>query len=52
MKNAFCFILKLFFFLTRYLWLDFKDKNNFEIDDITAWLTNNYNSHIAQYLPN
>ena len=25
---------------------------NFEIHDVTAWLTNNYNTHITQYLPN
>ena len=27
-----------------------KDKVHFESDDVTAWLTNNYNTHIAQYL--
>ena len=27
------------------------DKVNFEIDDVTAWLKNNYSTHIAQYLP-
>ena len=32
--------------------LDQKDKVNFEIHDVTAWLTSNYNTHIAQYLPN
>ena len=31
-------------------WLDEKDKLNFKIYDVTTWLTNNYNSHIAQYL--
>ena len=29
-----------------------KDKVNFEIYDVTAWLTKNYNTHIAQYLNN
>ena len=32
--------------------LDYKDKVNFEIYDATAWLTKNYNTHIAQYLMN
>ena len=31
-------------------WLDEKDKLNFKIYDVTTWLTNNYNAHIAQYL--
>ena len=30
--------------------LDLKDKVNFKIHDVTTWLTNNYNTHIAQYL--
>ena len=30
--------------------LDQKDKINFKIHDVTAWLTNNYNTHIAQYI--
>ena len=61
MKNAFyfnikaLFVLKLFKFLS---WLfghvekrlDLKDKVNFEIHDVTAWLKNNCNTHIAQYL--
>ena len=25
---------------------------NFEMYDVTAWLTKNYNKHIAQYLTN
>ena len=29
--------------------LDKKDKLNFKFYDITAWLTNNRNTHIAQY---
>ena len=60
MKNAFYFILKALF--SRYLnfchdfmvmlkkRIDQKDKVNFKIHDVTAWLTNNCNTHIAQYL--
>ena len=29
--------------------LDEKDKINFKIYDVPTWLTNNYNTHIAQY---
>ena len=61
MKNVFyftskaLFVLKIFKFLS---WpfghvakrLDKKDKVNFKFYDITAWLTNNCNTHIAQYL--
>ena len=47
--------LKLFLF-SKYLNFcldkDKKDKVNFEIYDVTASLTSNYNTHIAQYLPN
>ena len=62
MKYAFYFILKAlfglkifqFFVLTflacRKNGLDEKDKLNFKIYDITAWLTKNYNTHIDQYL--
>ena len=51
------FILKIFEFLSWHFghvekWLDKKDKINFEIYDVTAWLTKNYNTHIAQYLTN
>ena len=60
MKNAFCFtekalfVLKVFKFLS---WLfghvkkrlDKKDKVNFKFYDVTAWLANNRNTHIAQY---
>ena len=63
LKNAFYFILKALFVLKIFKFLscvfahvekrlDGKDKVNFEIHDITAWSTNNYNTHIAQYLPN
>ena len=55
-KNDFYFILKALFVLKvfKYLYWLFghvyeKDKVNFEIYDVTAWLTNNYNTHIAQY---
>ena len=61
MKNDFYFILKVFSF-SRYLnfYLDFwackKNrlirKVNYEIYDVTVWLTKNYNTHIAQYLMN
>ena len=59
MKNAFHFILKALFVLLlswvfghveKTAWL--KDKVNFEIYDVTAWLTKNCNTHIAQYLAN
>ena len=30
--------------------LDWKDQVNLKIYDVTTWLTNNYNTHIAQYL--
>ena len=61
MKNAFYFILKVLFvlkifkFLSRLFghvqkWLDQKDKVSFEIYDVTFWLTDNCNTHIAQYL--
>ena len=61
MKNAFYFTQKLFPF-SKYLTfcldhfgrvvkpLDLEDKVNFKIYDITAWLTNSCNTHIAQYL--
>ena len=32
--------------------LDYKAKVDFEIDGVAAWLTNNYDTHIAQYFPN
>ena len=53
----FIFVLKIFKPLSRLFGhvekrLDKKDKVNFEIYDVTAWLTNNYNTHIAQYLTN
>ena len=61
MKNAFyftskaLFLLKIFKFLSWLFghvakWLDKKDKINFKFYDVTAWLTNNCNTHIAQYL--
>ena len=62
MKNAFYVtsealsVLKIFKFLSWFFGhaaerLDKKDKVNFKfIYNVTAWLTNNYNTHIAQYL--
>ena len=49
------FVLKIFKFLS---WLfghvgkqrDEKDMVNLKFYDLTAWLTNNCNTHIAQYL--
>ena len=49
------FVLKIFKFL---FWLfghvtkqlDWKDKVNLKFFDVTAWLANNCNTHIAQYL--
>ena len=59
MKNAFYFMLKALFVLKifKFLWhvekrLDQKDKVHFETYDVTAWLTENHNTHIAQYLTN
>ena len=60
-KNAFYFTLKAFFILKIFKFLswlfghvskrrDYKDKVNFKFYNITSWLTNNYNTHIAQYL--
>ena len=60
-KIFFIWPLKLFSF-SKYLtfWLtffdrvtkrlDFEDKVNFKFYDVTAWLTNNCNTHIVQYL--
>ena len=61
MKNAFYFMLKALFVprIFKFLsWqfgharkrLDLKDQVNFQIFDVTTWLTNDYNTHIAQYL--
>ena len=61
MKNVFhftskaLFVLKVFKFLS---WLfdhvakrlDKKDKVNLKFYDVTPWLTNNCNAHIAQYV--
>ena len=60
-KNAFYFTLKAFFILKIFKFLswlfgqvskrrDYKDKVKFKFYNITSWLTNNYNTHIAQYL--
>ena len=61
MKNAFYFmskahfVLKIFKFLSCLFshvakQLDKKDKVNFKFYDVTAWLINNCNTCIAQYL--
>ena len=49
------FVLNIFKFLSLLFGrvserLDEKDKINFKFYDITAWLTNNCNTHIAQHL--
>ena len=60
-KNSFyftfkaVFVFKIFKFLS---WLfgqvekriDWKDQVNLKIYDVGTWLTNNYNTHIVQYL--
>ena len=48
------FVLKIFKFLSRLFGhvakrLDKKDKVNFRFYDVTAWLKDNRNAHIAQY---
>ena len=61
MKNASYFTLKALFVLKIFKFLswlfghvakrlDKKDKVNFKFYDVTAWLANNCNTHIAQYL--
>ena len=63
MKNAFYFTSKAFFVVKIFKVfvllfgqtaerLDKKDKVNFKFYNATAWLTNNCNTHIAQYLKN
>ena len=60
MKNAFyftskaLFVLKIFKFLSRLFGHvtkqpDKKGKINFKFYDLTAWLTNNRNTHVDQY---
>ena len=62
MKNGFYFILKAYFVLEifsflswlfghveKMAWLERKGFNC-KIYDVTNWLKNNYNAHIAQYL--
>ena len=49
------FVLKIFNFLSGLFGhvekgLDQNDKADFKIYDVTTLLTNNYNTHIAQYL--
>ena len=51
MKNAFYFILKSLLILKILFghvkkWFDWKYQVNFEIYDVTTWLTDNCNTHI------
>ena len=61
MKNVFYFILKSLFFVKIFKFLswlfghaekrfDWKYQVNFEIYDVTTWLTGNCNTYIVQYL--
>ena len=61
MKNTFyftskvLFILKIFKFFSELFGhvtkkFDWKDKVSFKFYDVTAWLANNSDTHIAQYL--
>ena len=61
MKNAVYFTLKALFVLKIFKilsslfghvkkWLDWKNKVNFKIFDVTTLLTNNCNTYIARYL--
>ena len=61
MKNAFYFIVKALFVFERFIclsWpfgyeekrLDKEAIDNFKIYDVKEWTTNNYNTHIVQYL--
>ena len=61
MKNAFyfaskaLFVLEIFKLLSKLFGhvvkqLDKKNKVNFEFYDVTSWLKNNWNTHIAQCL--
>ena len=60
MKNAFyfnsktLFFFKIFKFLSEIFghvakWFDKKDKVHFNFYDVTVWLANDRNTHIAQY---
>ena len=60
MKNVFYFTLKTLFLLEIFKFLswlfdlvakrlDKKDKVNFKFYNVTAWLTNSYNTYISQY---
>ena len=50
MKNAFYFTLNALSVLKIFKFFVFIDKVNFRFYDVTVWLTNNCNAHIAQYL--
>ena len=50
-KNAFYFISKALFVLNIFkFFFMFKSLQNLKIFDVTTWLTNNCNKHVAQYL--
>ena len=60
-KYALYFTLKALFILkiSKFLYslfghtqkcLDYKDKVNFKLYEVTTWLTKNYTTHFAQYL--
>ena len=50
MKNAFYFILIALFVLKIWSRGKKEDEVSFKIHDVTTCLTNNYNTHIPQYL--
>ena len=49
-QNILKFLSWLFYHLGKQL--DKKAKVNFKIDDVGDWATNNYSTHIGQYLKN
>ena len=56
LKKKVLFVLKIINFCSDFFglagkWFDKKAKVNFKIYDVTAWETNNYNTHIAHYQP-
>ena len=53
MKNFLLYLKPLFvlkIYLNFCLDFNFKEKVNFKIYDLTTWLANNFNTHIAKYL--
>ena len=49
LQKPFLFSRYLSFRLDLFERLDKKNMVNFKFYDITAWITNNFNTHIAQY---